>query len=177
MNILLCGAPLAGKSFFGRLVAQQLNWTFIDTDQEIEKYYQTYLGQTETCRNIFQKHGALFFRQFEHQTIQSQLNQQKQVIALGGGALTFPPNLSLIKEIGSLIYLEVETEVLVERLLNKLELPAYLNPETPVESFKEIVEQRKPFYEKYSDVKLSIKGLSIEEVVMSICTNIQNHNR
>ena len=69
MTLILCGFPFSGKSFFGELVAKELDLPFIDTDLVLEKLYFEQIGVRLSCRQIFHKEGEEFFRDLEHRAI------------------------------------------------------------------------------------------------------------
>ena len=57
--IVLIGMMGSGKTSIGKLVAQELNFTFIDTDFEIEKKLNL------SVKEIFENYGETLFRKKE----------------------------------------------------------------------------------------------------------------
>ena len=57
--IVLIGMMGSGKTSIGKLVAKELNFTFIDTDLEIEKKLNL------SVKEIFENHGETLFRKKE----------------------------------------------------------------------------------------------------------------
>ncbi len=92
MAIVLIGVPGAGKSTVGKILAQQLGTTFIDTDSVIEQV------AGKSISDIFIQDGEPHFRQLEKQIIAESLANNDAVISLGGGALMDPQTRSLVKE-------------------------------------------------------------------------------
>jgi len=83
-RVVLVGAPGAGKSTVGVLVADRLRVGFRDTDAEIE-------SQTgSTVADIFVDAGETGFRTLEQETVLTSLSTADGVLALGGGAVTSP---------------------------------------------------------------------------------------
>lgn len=82
MNLVLLGYRGSGKSTVGHLLADRLGMTFVDTDQRIIEYFQ---GMT--IRDIWTKHGEPAFRKAEREQVQIALNNDHQIVALGGGAV------------------------------------------------------------------------------------------
>ena len=62
-NIILTGFSGTGKSDVGYIVSQIMNWTFLDTDQEIEK------RASMAIPDIFEKRGEAEFRRLEKSVI------------------------------------------------------------------------------------------------------------
>jgi shikimate kinase len=92
MAIVLIGVPGAGKSTVGKILAQQLGTTFIDTDSVIEQV------AGKSISDIFIQDGEPHFRQLEKQIIAESLANNDAVISLGGGALMDPQTRTLVKE-------------------------------------------------------------------------------
>ncbi|MFC2051041.1 shikimate kinase, partial [Chloroflexota bacterium] len=62
-NIAITGFSAAGKSVVARKVAEQLNWTFIDTDDEIVRL------SGKSIPEIFKHEGEEKFRQLERKVL------------------------------------------------------------------------------------------------------------
>lgn len=168
MNIILCGLPLSGKSHYSKLLSEYLGWPMIETDQLLEKLYKIENKQSLSCSEIYKLKGELFFRDLERRAIASISDAEKSIIALGGGALSNPDNVTTIKNLGKLIYLETETEVILERLKKKKDVPGYLDAKDPTSSFRQLAKARIPVYESYCDGTIVTKGLKDIEVLAGI---------
>lgn len=81
MTIVLVGAPGAGKTTHGRLLAQRLGMDFVDVDDVIEA------SSGKPIREIFADHGEAHFRSLEREHTLAAL-EEGGVVALGGGAVT-----------------------------------------------------------------------------------------
>lgn len=80
MSIVLVGAPGAGKSSVGRLLAEELDREFIDVDARIEEV----IGKS--IAEIFADEGEAHFRELE-ESATLELIQSDAVVSLGGGAV------------------------------------------------------------------------------------------
>jgi shikimate kinase len=111
-RLVLTGFMGAGKSTVGALVAESLGWRFIDLDQAIE----TACGQSVS--EIFRDHGEAYFRARERESIEQLREAARVVLALGGGAVEDPVNLSsLLNSPGTcLVYLDAPLSELLARL-------------------------------------------------------------
>ena len=114
-KITLVGMMGTGKSKFGRLVANYLDYIFYDTDFLIEKNYNT------TIKGLFQKYGELFFRKIEKQTIKNLIlkvieNNEKVVVSIGGGAFDNKDTRELLLENTKVIWLNTPLNILVDRV-------------------------------------------------------------
>src|ERR1700690_3216300 len=84
VNIAVIGFMGTGKSSVGRLVAEQLHFDYLDTDELI----QSRTGRTIT--DIFDGEGEAAFRKLEQQLVHELAARKRTVISTGGG---LPANL------------------------------------------------------------------------------------
>lgn len=167
-NIILCGMPGVGKTSAGRILASQMSWQFIDTDIALEVYYERMSGNALSCRQIYQTIGEMSFRLLENQILTQFLLYKDCIIAVGGGTLNHLDNIHLLKQIGKIIYLKNDCNVIYNRLLQSNAIPAYLDPENPYVSFKQLAQQREPIYESAADCIIDSENLSPSEVTVSL---------
>src|SRR5579862_4758233 len=80
-RIVLVGFMGAGKSTVGALLAQQLQWRFLDADTVLEDRTGVSIAE------IFASHGEAEFRSREATVIRELLRQTHLVLAVGGGAV------------------------------------------------------------------------------------------
>lgn len=83
MSIVLIGAPGAGKSSVGRLLAAKLDTTFVDVDNRIEQVIGKPIAE------IFADEGEAHFRELE-ESATLELIEGVGVVSLGGGAVMNP---------------------------------------------------------------------------------------
>lgn len=111
-NIILVGYMGCGKTTVGKNVAKNKSFTFIDTDEMIEKQ------QGKKISEIFDKNGEAAFRDMETEYLKQLLgsNQENLVISTGGGMAVREENRKLLAKLGRVIYLKVSPEVVYDRL-------------------------------------------------------------
>jgi shikimate kinase len=169
MNLILCGLPASGKTYWGKLTAESLQWPFIDTDQELERMYLEQTHCSLTCREIFLQLGKEYFRASEKKVVALLAAKRRSVIALGGGTLSSEENRQLLKKLGKLVYLKCEPALIWERLSAQPHWPSYLNPQCPQASFEEMVQARLPLYEECCDTIIEPHKLAANTVVSYLC--------
>ena len=114
-KITLIGMMGTGKSKFGRQIANILKYNFYDIDHMIEKEFKI------TIKQLFQKHGEVFFRKIEKKTIRDLIlkinkNREKVIISLGGGGFDDKEIRDLLLSNTNVIWLNTPVDVLVQRV-------------------------------------------------------------
>jgi len=144
MRIFLIGFMGCGKSTMGRALAASLNLTFIDLDTFLEERY------FRTIPQIFAEEGEENFRRKERKVLEEVSSFDNVIIATGGGAPCFYDNMELMNNSGFCIFLDVEVDSLVNRLIHaKTERPL-IKGKSPDELrlfIQGMMQKRRPFYE------------------------------
>ena len=124
-NIILCGFMGSGKTVVGRELAKIMGFRFVDTDEMIEK--ETGIA----VKAIFAAHGEEYFRALEADVCARLGETQNSVIATGGGALTFPDNVTAIKKSGGkVVFLDASYGVICERVGDGASRPLFKDRES-----------------------------------------------
>jgi shikimate kinase/3-dehydroquinate synthase len=174
-NIFLVGLSGSGKSTVGRILAQRLDKTFFDVDALIEEECG------ERIAAIFARHGEDYFRDCEsHVLARIAQAQDAAVIATGGGTVTRPENIALMRQRGTCVYLSVEPATALERLhLQRTTSTADTNstasPEIrpllagpdPLKALQDLLRERSQGYED-AHYTCSTGGKSVERVAREI---------
>ena len=151
----------SGKSTMGRALASELKLNFIDLDTFLEEKY------FKTIPQIFAEEGEEGFRRKERKILEEVSTFDDVIVATGGGAPCFFDNMDLMNNSGFCIFLDVNKESLVSRLIHaKIERPLIKGKtQEELEHFIEgMMEKRRPFYEK---ARYILKGneISVDQVV------------
>ncbi|MBQ5347763.1 MAG: shikimate kinase [Ruminococcus sp.] len=144
-NIILCGFMGCGKSTIGRKLSQRLEKEFVDMDRYIEA------KEGLTVKEIFEKYGEEKFRELETQACRELSEKSDLIIAAGGGTLTFQRNIDILSSTGRIVYVDVKYEMLCERLKRDTRRPL-LQVENRNEVIKELLEKRRPIYERAASI-------------------------
>ncbi|MFA7685739.1 MAG: shikimate kinase [Candidatus Gracilibacteria bacterium] len=146
MNIILTGLRGSGKSRIGKLLSSQLNFHLIDLDKEIER------SENLTIKEIYEKHGWQYFREKEKGAVKKLETTDNAIISLGGGTIIDPENQKILKELGTIVYLERSPEDCYKYLQHaKNERPPLTKTADQLEELKKIYEERKDIYKKTAD--------------------------
>lgn len=162
--VYLIGARGCGKTTVGQLLARQLEAFFLDTDQQLQQYLSTSIADYVAAK------GWENFRHQEHQALQS-LTSQNSVIATGGGVILRDDNRQLMRESGVVVWLQVDHEVLIDRLTADPESSQRptLTGRPITEELYEILKQRTPLYQQTAHHIINADRPP-EKIVMDILT-------
>lgn len=138
-NIALIGFMGTGKSTVGRIVAEQLGFRFVDTDELIEER----TGRKIT--DIFEGFGEQAFRDLERQLLGDALGWTRTVISAGGGLAAQPGNIDQLKQHALVVCLWASAETIWERVRTQTHRPLLQTPD-PQAKIRELLAEREPFY-------------------------------
>ncbi len=159
-NIILVGFSGTGKSQVGRVVAEELRWTFVDVDLEIEA------REGKSIQRIFDEDGEDRFRCVERLELCRVSQGTEQVISTGGGAMADPDNRNTMLSSGLVVCLDASPESIYRRLEHSragpLEQRPMLTGSDPLGRIRELKESRQDFYSLAHET-VDTDGLSVEE--------------
>jgi shikimate kinase len=138
-TVVLIGMMGAGKTAIGMRLAKTLGWPFQDADAAIEAAAGT------TISNIFAEIGEAAFRAKERQVIARLLGEERQVLALGGGAFVDPATRALVRAKALSVWLRADLDTLVRRTGRPGKRPLLAQGD-PRARLTELLEQRAPIY-------------------------------
>lgn len=160
-NIFLVGMMGAGKTTVGKILAQQLGKTFIDSDEEIQ--HRTGV----TIPHIFDVEGEAGFRQREANVIQDLVRLDNLVLATGGGAVLNGQNRGALRCNGIVIYLRSSVHDLWQRTRHDRNRPL-LQTADPYATLKKLYEERDPLYAQVADLVIYTGKQSVHSLVMHL---------
>ncbi|NNK18142.1 MAG: shikimate kinase [Maribacter sp.] len=166
MKIVLVGYMGSGKSTIGKLLADNLDYKFIDLDAYIEHSEKMEIPQ------IFKSKGEIYFRKKEFEYLNEILNTKDDfVLSTGGGTPCYGENmLAILKATPNVFYLKVSIALLINRLIEEKEqrplISSIPNEELPEFIGKHLFE-RSYFYSQ-ANHQLLCDDTSQEELVLEI---------
>ena len=140
-NISLCGMMGSGKSSIGKILANKLDYNFIDVDKMIE------INARKTIKKIFEEDGEEYFRDLEEKITINILEHKKTIVSLGGGAIINKRIRKAIKNNSYNIYLKVDIDILTKRLQNSKTRPLIYKKNLKKELIN-LIGIREKFYQK-----------------------------
>lgn len=164
--VILLGAPGAGKSTVGALLAKNLKLAFVDTDRVIEEISGKSVSQ------IFVDDGEDRFRALELEVLENQISARDTVLALGGGAPISPSAQALLKNSKSIkIFLDVSLSVAAPRVGFNRDRPLLLG--NPRAQWQSLLDKRRPIYENVADHCIKVDALKANAIVSQIVEMIK----
>jgi shikimate kinase len=155
----------SGKSAVGRMLADQLRFSMLDTDHEIE----TRAGKSIT--QIFAESGEATFRSLEHELVKELAARTHTVISTGGGLPINPDNLTHLKQHALVVCLWASPDKIWERVRHHGHRPL-LNGPDPLGRIRTLLAEREPFY-RQADVLVNTELRSLKEVAHQIITQFR----
>lgn len=113
MIIILMGYMASGKSTYGKILSNKLNYSFIDLDDYIEE------KESLSVSRIFKTKGEIYFRKKETEYLNALLkNETNLILSLGGGTPCYGNNMDAILKAENVVsvYLKASIKTLINNL-------------------------------------------------------------
>ena len=154
-NIILIGMPGVGKSTIGVILAKLLGYQFVDADLLIQQQ------EKKLLKDIINERGTDGFIEVENR-VNAGIVAEHTVIATGGSVVYGKEAMWHLKEIGTVVYLEVSYDTIKKRLADIKGRGVVLREN---QSLLDLYKERTPLYEKYADVKVTEEHLNVEQTI------------
>ena len=110
IRVFLMGFMGAGKTTLGKALAKDLNVSFIDLDQYIERRYLKSVSQ------IFALKGEQGFREIESRMLREVAEFDDVIVSCGGSTPLIGDNMDYMLKQGQTVYLKCDNNTLLRRL-------------------------------------------------------------
>lgn len=141
-NIALIGMPGSGKTSAGRNLAELTGRTFVDMDVDFARRY----GKTPA--KVIQAEGEQAFRKMETAALAEVAKGSNLVVSCGGGVVTRPENLPLLRQNSSVVMIDRKLE----------ELSSRGRPLSQQRGVAALAEERMPLYRAWADLVVACTG-------------------
>ena len=150
MNVILTGLRGTGKSSVGKVLAQRLGFTFVDTDTRIEELAGYRIAK------IVAQHGWEHFRALERQVVTRVAAADRQVVAAGGGTLIDEENAQLLKAHGMVILLLCDLPILQRRIALGSNRPSLTGQGAAEVELAQVWDARRARYHAVADITYDV---------------------
>src|SRR5699024_1162705 len=163
-NIVLIGFMGVGKTTIGRLLAEKIERTFIDIDQEIESEYQMPITE------IFSELGEKAFREKEKNAMKNYCKQKLMVLSFAGRAFMQEEIRETCLTNCIVLHLDTSWEAWKERLSLLVDSRPVLQEKT-LEEIEALFHERKKLYKAHS--KIVTDGLKEEDIADQVMASLE----
>jgi shikimate kinase len=160
-SFVLIGMPGSGKTELGRMAAEALGLSFADLDKEIER------RAGRSPRAIITEDGEAAFRKIETEALAAcagvsdipridtaGAERPGLVLSTGGGIVTAPENLALLRRIGPIVWIRRELDAIADAVSYSHDRPLLQDRA----SLDALWEARGALYAAWADALFDNKG-------------------
>ena len=160
-NIILTGFMATGKTTVGKLLAQQLRYEFVDTDNLIVER----AGQT--VAEIFREKGEAAFRKMESELARELGQKEGLVVSTGGRLVLDPANAAALSQRGQIFCLVATPKEIFDRVSKDKHVKRpLLDSPNPMQRIVELMQQREEDYGRF--LQIVTFGKTPDEVTRNI---------
>ena len=155
-HVIMTGFMGAGKTTVGKALAEKQKVPFLDTDQLIEE------KAGMTISRIFETQGEEAFRKMETSVLEDLLKRNDQTVISVGDE-----NRELLRKLGTVVYLQVKPETVLERLKGDHTRPMLQGGDAG-ERVRSLLEYRTPLYQKAADLVVNVDDKTVSGITEKI---------
>jgi len=157
-HIFFVGFLGVGKTTVARDLGALFNREAVDTDRLVE------LRQHMSIGELYARRGEKGYRDAETEALRSLRRRQSLLVSCGGGAVGRLENRALLREMGSVVYLEGDLSDSLERIVRMDRRPDLGSPQHAAE----LLERWRPLYREVADFTVSVHGQTFEQVAYQV---------
>ena len=171
-HLILVGLPGAGKTTVGEAVAEWLGRPFLDFDREIESRAGLSVSQ------LFERFGEAEFRRRERELTLELAALAGMILAPGGGWVTDPSAVALLRPPGRIIHLSVSPETALRRLSegHEVDRRPLLSAGDPLATMRELFRRRAAAY-RSADSVVDTEDKTPQQVIQEIVSLASSDGR
>ena len=156
-----------GKSVVGKALEQKTGLPRFDTDEIISSKSKM------PIKEIFSTHGEEHFRNLETETLRSMSLEEPAIIVTGGGIVLRAENMDLLRQLGTVVWLDADEATLRTRIRGLSDRPL-LQTANPRAALSELLAAREPLYRRAADIRVDVSQKNPHQIAELILENIRN---
>lgn len=172
MTLFIIGYMASGKTTFGKALARSSGLQHIDLDFYIEQRFHS------TIREIFATKGESEFRRIESAMLREVGEMTDVIVSCGGGTPCFGDNMDYMNSHGLTVCLQASENIIANRIINagnKRPLMAGKSKEQIIETLRQHLEVRKPFYDRAAIIISGDRLENKSQITETVDDFIKNH--
>lgn len=161
-RVALIGLRGAGKSTLGRMLAEDLDYPFIELSREIEKFAGCTISEIQAL------YGQNAYRRHERRALEETVQiYPEAVIATPGGIVAEPSNFNLLLSQCTTVWIRAHPEDHMNRVQAQGDMRPMAGNSEAMDDLKGILAQRSPFYAK-AELHLDSSIRPLDETFLSL---------
>jgi len=166
-RIALIGLRGAGKSTLGQMLADDLDYPFVELSREIEKFAGC------TIREIHDLYGTNAYRRYERRALEEAIQiYPEAVIATPGGLVSDAATFNQLLAHCTTVWLKANPEDHMQRVAAQGDMRPMAASAEAMEDLKRILAGRLPFYAK-ADLTFETSGQTLEQAFHALRTQLR----
>lgn len=142
-RIALVGLRGAGKSTLGRMLAEDLGYSFVELGREIEKFAGCSVAEIQAL------YGINAYRRYERRALEESIQiYPEAVIATPGGLVSDPASFNLLLAHCTTVWLQADPADHLRRVTAQGDMRPMAASKEALQDLKNILDGRQPFYSK-----------------------------
>ena len=166
-RIALVGLRGAGKSTLGQMLADDLDYPFVELSREIEKFAGC------TIREIHDLYGTNAYRRYERRALEEAIQIYPEVvIATPGGIVSDAATFNELLAHCTTVWLKAEPEDHMQRVAAQGDMRPMAASAEAMDDLKRILAGRLPFYAK-ADMTFDTSAQPLEQAFQALRTQVR----
>ncbi len=161
-RVALVGLRGAGKSTLGQLLAENLDFPFVELSREIEKFAGCSINEIQGL------YGQSAYRRYERRALEEAIQiYPEAVIATPGGLVSDPATFNLLLAHCTTVWLQADPEDHMQRVAAQGDLRPMAGNKEAMQDLKAILAGRAPFYAK-AEFRLNTSEAALEPTFLAL---------
>ena len=168
-RIALIGLRGAGKSTLGQMLADDLDFPFVELSREIEKFAGCSISEIQAL------YGMSAYRRYERRALEESIQiYPEAVIATPGGLVSDPATFNQLLSHCTTVWLQADPEDHMKRVSAQGDLRPMAASREAMEDLKSILSGRAAFYSK-AQLKLDTSAQALEPTFAELRSMVRRH--
>ena len=168
-RIALIGLRGAGKSTLGQMLAEELDYPFVELSRQIEQFAGC------TIAEIQDLYGANAYRRYERRALEEAIQiYPEAVISTPGGLVSDLVNFDLLLSHCTTVWVQAKPEDHMQRVIEQGDFRPMAGAKEAMEDLRSILDSRKDFYSK-AQIHLDTSKQALEPTFAVLKNLLEDH--